>query len=590
MSPVLPLVLIGLVSMAGFQPTSQPATQSNPAPVPMRTAFSPDAKVKIALVGDSTVTEHAGWGIGFQIALSDGAEAVNIAKGGRSSLSYRTEGWWEKALALEPDYMLIQFGHNDQPGKGPERETDPATTFPQNLARYIDEARAAGIKPILVTSLSRRDWKEDGKIHSSLLPWVEATRRVAKQMDVPLIDLFDRSVEVYYSLGREGTRLISVVREDGTIDNTHLNSAGSECFGTMVADDLKRAVPELDRYLQGYKQLAMQQQRAAQATQPAPQTTTAPPARHPYTVASTLPAEHRGEKTIVVAPDGTGAFTSLQDAIDSAPENNLDRTTIRLKPGLYYGPVVIPRNRTNLSLIGDDRATTILTYALNVKDPITETVIPKMNGNGVIVLGDGFRAKNLTFRNTSGDHGQAMALRMQADRCVIENCTLLGWQDTLLVHSKRQYFKDCYIEGRVDFIYGGSTAVFEDCQIRSKKGGYVTAASTPQENPFGFVFLNCRLTSDDNVPTYLGRPWRPFASVTFVGCEMGSHIRPEGWHNWGKPENETTARYAEFGCTGTGAATGGRVPWVKTGTIEEAKDITARQVLAGEDGWDPTQE
>ncbi len=578
------LVMLNTGSITVAQ-SSQPVE-----PEPSRTAFSPDAKVKIALVGDSTVTEHAGWGAGFQIALSDGAQAVNIAKGGRSSLSYRTEGWWDKALALKPDYMLIQFGHNDQPGKGPERETDPATTFPQNMARYVDEARAAGIKPILVTSLSRRDWKEDGKIHSSLTPWVEATRKVAREKNVPLIELFDRSIDIYYSLGEKGTELISAKNATGGVDHTHLNAVGSECIGTMVADDLKRAVPELDAYLQGYKQLAMKQQAAAQTTQPAAPTTTAPAVRHPYTITPETPPAHLGEKTIIVAADGSGAFTSVQAAIDSTPENNLDRVTIRLKPGIYYGPVVIPRSRPNLSFVGDDRDTTILTYALNVKDPIPENVIPKMNGNGVIVLGKNFRASNLTFRNTSGDHGQAMALRMQADRCVIEHCKLLGWQDTLLVHSQRQYFNDCYIEGRVDFIYGGSTAVFENCEIKSKQGGYVTAASTPQENPYGYLFLNCRLTSDDNVPTYLGRPWRPFASVTYIGCQLGAHIRPEGWHNWGKAENEKTARYAEFGCTGPGAATDRRVPWAKHGTIDEAKEITVKAVLAGEDGWDPSVE
>jgi lysophospholipase L1-like esterase len=264
------LVSLGTLCIAQTQPSTQP----------MRTQFSPDAKVKIALVGDSTVTEHAGWGIGFQISLSSGAEAVNIAKGGRSSLSYRTEGWWDKALALKPDYMLIQFGHNDQPGKGPERETDPATTFPQNMARYVDEARAAGIKPILVTSLARREWKEDGKIHSTLIPWAEATRRVAKEKNVPLIDLHERSLDVYYSLGKEGTTLMSPPKEGG-FDGTHLNAVGSECIGTMVADDLKRAVPELDRYLQGYERLAMAQQKAAQATQPASPTTIVPPPKHP---------------------------------------------------------------------------------------------------------------------------------------------------------------------------------------------------------------------------------------------------------------------------------------------------------------------
>src|SRR5439155_356694 len=173
-----------------------------------------------------------------------------------------------------------------------------------------------------------------------------------------------------------------------------------------------------------------------------------------------------------------------------------------------------------------------LTYALNVQDPIPATELPWANGTGVIVLGDGFRAEQVTFRNTSGDHGQAMALRLQADRAVLRDCRLLGWQDTFLAHSGRHYFRDCYIEGRVDFIYGAGTDVFDGCEIHSKHGGYVTAASTPQDHPFGFVFLRCRLTTDDDTPTYLGRPWRPYASVTFIDCEMGPHIRPEGWHNW----------------------------------------------------------
>jgi pectinesterase len=116
------------------------------------------------------------------------------------------------------------------------------------------------------------------------------------------------------------------------------------------------------------------------------------------------------------------------------------------------------------------------------------------------------------------------------------------------------------------------------------------AGSSPQQNPWGYVFLNCKLTSNDDTPTCLGRPWRPFASVTFIGCELGKHIRPEGWHNWGKPASEKTARYAEFDCIGTGAAIEGRVSWVKTRSIEEAKDIDAKTVLAGDDGWDPSKE
>jgi pectinesterase len=197
----------------------------------------------------------------------------------------------------------------------------------------------------------------------------------------------------------------------------------------------------------------------------------------------------------------------------------------------------------------------------------------------------------MTFRNTSGDHGQAMALRLAGDRAVLRDCRLLGWQDTLLTHSGRHYLKNCHIEGRVDFIYGGATSVFDGCDILSKQGGYVTAASTPEDQPFGYVFLNCTLSGDEtNTPTYLGRPWRPFASVAFLNCVMGSHIRPEGWHNWGKESNEKTARYAEYKCTGPGADRAKRVAWSRELTDDEAAKYTVKYVLAGKDGWDPTSE
>lgn len=313
-----------------------------------------------------------------------------------------------------------------------------------------------------------------------------------------------------------------------------------------------------------------------------------PPSEFAKTASASVPAPTaQGAKSITVAADGTGDFLTLQEAILAAPANNLDRTTIHIKPGVYYGCIVVPKSRPNLSFVGENQETTILTYALNVADPIPANVPPKMGGNGVIVLGDGFHAENLTFRNTSGDHGQAMALRLQADRAVIRNCRLLGWQDTLLVHSKRQYFENCYIEGRVDFIYGASVAVFDRCTIKSKNGGYVTAASTPENEPFGYVFLDCNLISEDGVPTYLGRPWRPFASVALIRCELGTHIRPEGWHNWGKVENEKTARYAEFGCTGPGASREKRVPWSRELAKEEAASITPESVLGGSDHWNP---
>lgn len=307
-------------------------------------------------------------------------------------------------------------------------------------------------------------------------------------------------------------------------------------------------------------------------------------------------------KTITVAADGSGDFKTVQEAIAAAPEKSTEATVIHLQPGTYQGPVVVPKAKPHLTLQGDDAAITIITYDKNVNDPIPAG-IDKFNP-AVQVQADDFRATQLTIRNTSGDHGQALALRIDSDRVVLANCRLLGWQDTLMVNNGRQYFRDCYIEGRVDFIYGSGTAVFDHCTIHSKNGGYVTAASTPQDHPFGFVFMNCKLTGDDvpwlappgtpnakpakpNKMTYLGRPWRPYGSVTFINCELGDHIRPEGWHNWGKPDNEKTARYAEYGNTGPGAKSDQRVPWSKQLTKDEAARITVEKVLGGQDGWKP---
>jgi pectinesterase len=549
------------------------------APLP---AFAQDKPVRIVLAGDSTVTDDAGWGGGFAKALNDNAELVNLARGGRSSKSFRDEGRWQQVLDARPDYVLIQFGHNDQPGKGPERETNPSTTFRENLARYVSEARATGAKPVLVTSLCRRRWADDGiHIRSDLLPYVEATRAVAAETGVPVIDLHERSIEVYESLGRKGCELISPKKPDGTLDGTHLNVVGSEVFGPLIAWEVRRTVPELKRQIRGY----IPPEKREATTQPTTVSAAGALADRLNAPASTPTA--KGARTITVAADGTGDFATVQAALAAVPDNNADRTTIRIAPGVYTGPFVVARFLPNVTFEGAGADKTILTYALNVTDPIPEGVPTKMGGNGTIVLGDGFHARDVTFRNTSGDHGQAMALRLQGDRAVIENCRLLGWQDTLLVHSKRQYFRDCYIEGRVDFIYGGSAAVFENCHIHSKDGGYVTAASTPQDQPFGYLFINCKLTGEGE-PAYLGRPWRPFGAVAFVRCEIGPHIRPEGWHNWGKPDNEKTARYAEYHNTGPGADRSRRAPWSRELSDDEAATYTVRNALAGNDNWDPT--
>jgi lysophospholipase L1-like esterase len=207
-------------------------------------------KVRIVLVGDSTVTDGSGWGLGFKQFINDQAECLNRAANGRSSRSYIDEGRWREALALKGDYYLIQFGHNDQPGKGPERETDPATTYRQFMSRYVDEARAIGATPILITSLTRRNFDPsgNGKIASTLGPWVDAVKQVAAEKKVPLIDLHTHSIAWCESQGQERCSAFNVLDAKGVIDRTHLDAAGSFAFGKLVVEDLRTAVPELAKF------------------------------------------------------------------------------------------------------------------------------------------------------------------------------------------------------------------------------------------------------------------------------------------------------------------------------------------------------
>jgi pectinesterase len=303
----------------------------------------------------------------------------------------------------------------------------------------------------------------------------------------------------------------------------------------------------------------------------------------------------------VVAGDGSGTHINLQSAIAAAPDNGTEPFVIFIKRGTYQGQIIVPKAKQHLRFVGEEAAKTVLTYALNQNEPAEGVPIP-LRGNGVVILGDDFRADKITFQNTSGDHGQAQALHTLGDREVFNDCRILGWQDTLRTDDGRDYFTNCCIEGRVDFIYGSATAVFDHCEIRSKNGGHITAASTPQDRPYGMVFLNCKLTGDPK-PWYtpegmpantnqppladLGRPWRPYASVIYLDCEMGAHIKPEGWNNWSNPANELTARFAEYNSSGPGANAGKRLKWSRQLTKDEAEKITVQSVLGGNDNWNP---
>lgn len=211
---------------------------------------SKPAKVRIVLIGDSTVADGSGWGKAFGELLSSEAECINRARGGTSSKSFYDKGNWKQALAQKPDYVLIQFGHNDQPRKGPDRETDPKTTYREYLGRYIDEARAAGAKPILVTSMTRRTFGPDGKIQSTLTPYVEAMKVVAADKKVPLVDLHARSIELAERLGREKVKAFGPhdPQDPKKLDVTHLSAEGAAATVPLVVDELRKVEPALAKY------------------------------------------------------------------------------------------------------------------------------------------------------------------------------------------------------------------------------------------------------------------------------------------------------------------------------------------------------
>ncbi|MDX6692559.1 MAG: pectinesterase [Blastocatellia bacterium] len=299
---------------------------------------------------------------------------------------------------------------------------------------------------------------------------------------------------------------------------------------------------------------------------------------------------HAAPIELVVAADGSAKYKTVQEAVMAVPAGSLESPVIiHIKPGVYKELIYVQREKRFFRLIGEDAAKTVLTYDLNANligrdgKPIGTFRTPS-----AMIDADDFTAENLTFENSAGAVGQALAVRVDGDRVVFRNCRFLGWQDTMLLNRGRHYFENCYIEGHVDFIFGAATAFFERCHIHCLKDGYITAASTPDNQAFGFVFSHCKLTgAAPDVKSYLGRPWRAFSSVIFLDTEMSEVVRPEGWHNWNFPEREKTVRYAEFNSKGPGANPSARVAWSRRLTKTEASSITLAKVLGGPDSWNP---
>lgn len=290
--------------------------------------------------------------------------------------------------------------------------------------------------------------------------------------------------------------------------------------------------------------------------------------------------------TLVVSRDGTGDFRTLQEAVESARAFMDYTVTIYVKNGVYKEKVIVPSWVENIDIIGEDRDKTIITY----DDHANINKMGTFRTYTVKVEGSDITFKNLTIENNAAQLGQAVALHTEGDRLKFINCCILGNQDTIYTGAKftRLYFKDCYIDGTTDFIFGPSTALFENCMIHSKRNSYVTAASTPKEAKYGYIFKHCKLTAEPGVDkVYLGRPWRPYAYTLFIECELGKHIVPAGWHNWGKQSNEETARYMEYKNTGEGANVSERVAWSKQLTKKEAEAVTVDAIFGTQSNWNP---
>jgi pectinesterase len=285
--------------------------------------------------------------------------------------------------------------------------------------------------------------------------------------------------------------------------------------------------------------------------------------------------------SMTVAQDGSGDFTTIQAAIDATKAFPDKRITIFVKNGVYHEKVRVPSWNNLLSIIGEDREKTIISRG-DYFDQIGRGRNSTFFTYTFLVEADDFYAENLTIENIAGQVGQAVALHVEGNRCAFVNCRILGNQDTLYVSGEgcRQLFRNSYIEGTTDFIFGSATAVFDNCKVMSKSDSYITAASTPQGAEFGFVFRNCKIESISGVSkVYLGRPWRIYAKTAFLNCFLGSHILPEGWHNWNKPEAEKTSFYTEFGNSGPGANMSKRVLWAHSITSKQAKKYTDEKIL-----------
>ena len=617
------------------------------AVVLMLSLTSADTKrpITIFMIGDSTMAnkpldgnnQERGWGQMLSGFFSDDIRVDNHALNGRSSLSFILEGEWQKVYdAIKPgDYVFIQFGHNDEKIKSENRGTRPGTpepalcpdqwgrpaSFDDNLRKFVNETREKGGIPVLFNSIARRSFFEnqnaaeeddlfgkgitlktegDSLVETHIITrgdgtvddYLEAPRRIAKEMKVPFVEMNAISKKVILGEGVEGSKGLFcwlpantfAVAPKGREDNTHLRISGARKMCAATIDAIGEAVPALKPFIRKYE--------------------------------------------LVVAKDGSGDFMTVQEAINAVPDYNSEEIKILIAPGTYKEKLVVPESKSHVTLIARSEGEVIITnddYA-GKTSLVTGRKLGTSGSSTAYIYAPCFEAIGIVFENTASNEsyaqggrsvGQAVAVLVAGDCVVFRRCKFLGHQDTLYAYGRksdpktpeavaaaktqripenlqsRQYYEDCYIAGTVDYIFGWATAYFNRCELHCLGDGYVTAAATPQGQTYGYVFNECHITAEPGVQTYLGRPWRHYAQTVFVNCTMDECVRPQGWQTW--PNKETgadgsaTAFYAEYNSKGAGAQPKQRVAWSKQLTGNMAERFTAAEVLKGYDNWNPVK-
>ena len=617
------------------------------AVVLMLSLTSADTKrpITIFMIGDSTMAnkpldgdnQERGWGQMLSGFFSDDIRVDNHALNGRSSLSFILEGEWQKVYdAIKPgDYVFIQFGHNDEKIKSENRGTRPGTpepalcpdqwgrpaSFDDNLRKFVNETREKGGIPVLFNSIARRSFFEnqnaaeeddlfgkgitlktegDSLVETHIITrgdgtvddYLEAPRRIAKEMKVPFVEMNAISKKVILGEGVEGSKGLFcwlpantfAAAPKGREDNTHLRISGARKMCAATIDAIGEAVPALKPFIRKYE--------------------------------------------LVVAKDGSGDYMTVQEAINAVPDYNSEEIKILIAPGTYKEKLVVPESKSHVTLIARTEGEVIITnddYA-GKTSLVTGRKLGTSGSSTAYIYAPYFEAIGIVFENTASNEsyaqggrgvGQAVAVLVAGDCVVFRRCKFLGHQDTLYAYGRksdpktpeavaaaktqripenlqsRQYYEDCYIAGTVDYIFGWATAYFNRCELHCLGDGYVTAAATPQGQTYGYVFNECHITAEPGVQTYLGRPWRHYAQTVFVNCTMDECVRPQGWQTW--PNKETgadgsaTAFYAEYNSKGAGAQPKQRVAWSKQLTSNMVERFTAAEVLKGYDNWNPVK-